>query len=225
MSSLMAKHDRLVSEKINKNTALKLRITECEKISGINQELKEAVLEIRKQNDAQKTTYQNLQDKVQQGGTNRIEGGLGENKLKELRNGWKQEQEEEKAKFSEVVKKQIQENTKVAVIEVIKEKESMVWDAVDKKKSFVIYGMREKKNPNKFTREREEREMAKMVIKRVQDSTHEFNQEVNEVVRLGRYTEGGKRPMKVKMRSQVAVEEKMAGNVSYPMMLITRKYG
>ncbi|MPC75079.1 hypothetical protein E2C01_069463 [Portunus trituberculatus] len=48
-----------------------------------------------------------------------------------------------------------------------------------------------------------------MVIRRVQDSTQEFEQEVEEVVRMGRYTEGGKRPMKVKMRSQVAVEEIM----------------
>ncbi|MPC95367.1 hypothetical protein E2C01_090574 [Portunus trituberculatus] len=87
--------------------------------------------------------------------------------------------------------------------------ESIVLDAVDKKKSFVVYG-REKKNPNKFTREREEREMAKMVTKRVQDSTQEFDQEVEEMVRLERYNEGGKRPMKVKMRSQVAVEEIMA---------------
>ncbi|MPD06470.1 hypothetical protein E2C01_102284 [Portunus trituberculatus] len=52
--------------------------------------------------------------------------------------------------------------------------------------------------------------MAKTVIKRVQDSTHEFDQEVEEVIRLGRYNEWSKRPMKVKMRSQVAVEEIMA---------------
>ncbi|MPC12742.1 hypothetical protein E2C01_005446 [Portunus trituberculatus] len=52
--------------------------------------------------------------------------------------------------------------------------------------------------------------MAKTVIKRVQDSTQEFDQEVEEVIRLGRYTEGGKRPMKVKMRSQVAIQEIMA---------------
>ncbi|MPC73981.1 hypothetical protein E2C01_068325 [Portunus trituberculatus] len=120
------------------------------------------------------------------------------------------EQEEEKVKFSEVVRRQIQENTKVAVLEVTKEKEDLVRDAVEKKKSFVIYGMREKKNPNKFTIEREEREMAKAVIKRVQESTQEFDQEVEEVIRLGRYSERGKRPMKVKMRFQVAVEEIMA---------------
>ncbi|MPC81295.1 hypothetical protein E2C01_075902 [Portunus trituberculatus] len=52
--------------------------------------------------------------------------------------------------------------------------------------------------------------MAKTVIKRVQDNTQEFDQEVKEVIRLGRYSEGGKRPMKVKMISQVAVDEIMA---------------
>ncbi|MPC94614.1 hypothetical protein E2C01_089791 [Portunus trituberculatus] len=68
MSSLMDKHDRLLTE----NTALKLRVAECENVSGISQELKEEILEIRNQNDALKTPYQNyesslksLQDKVQ----------------------------------------------------------------------------------------------------------------------------------------------------------------
>lgn len=172
ITSLMDKQDRLLAE----NTALKPRVTECEKVSEINQELKEEIVEIRKQNDVLKTTCQNyesslknLQDKVQHGITDRVEGGLGDNKLKELRNEWKQEQEEEKVKFSEVVRRQIQENTKVAIIEAIKEKEDLVRDAVDKKKSFVIYRMSKKKNPNKFTREHEEREMAKTVIKRVQE--------------------------------------------------------
>ncbi|MPC08236.1 hypothetical protein E2C01_000814 [Portunus trituberculatus] len=96
---------------------------------------------------------------------------------------------------------------KVTVIEVIKEKEYLVWDTVYKKKSFVIFGMKKKKNPNKFTRECE---LAKTVIKRVQDSTQELDQEMEEVIRLGRYSEGGKRPMKVRMIFQMAVEEIMA---------------
>ncbi|MPC38236.1 hypothetical protein E2C01_031742 [Portunus trituberculatus] len=41
------------------------------------------------------------------------------------------------------------------------------------------------------------------------DSTQELDQEVKEVIRLGRFSEGGKRPMKVSMRLQVAVEEIM----------------
>ncbi|MPC34460.1 hypothetical protein E2C01_027852 [Portunus trituberculatus] len=45
----------------------------------------------------------------------------------------------------------------------------------------MIFGIKEKKNPNKFTREREERELVKTVIKRVQDSTQEFDQEEDTV--------------------------------------------
>ncbi|MPC79261.1 hypothetical protein E2C01_073777 [Portunus trituberculatus] len=89
MSSLMDKQDQLLTE----NTALKLRVAECEKVSVINQVLKEEILEIRKQNDILKTTCQNYEsslksfrDKVQDGITDRAEGGLGDNKLKELRN-------------------------------------------------------------------------------------------------------------------------------------------
>ncbi|MPC81222.1 hypothetical protein E2C01_075829 [Portunus trituberculatus] len=40
-------------------------------------------------------------------------------------------------------------------------------------------------------RECEERELAKTIIKQVQDSTQELEQEVEEVIKLGRFTEGG----------------------------------
>ncbi|MPC57720.1 hypothetical protein E2C01_051707 [Portunus trituberculatus] len=213
ISSLMDKQDQLITE----NIELKLRLVECEKVSVINQGLKEEIQEIKKQIDVLKVTChdyescsRSLQVKVQNGIVNRGEGGLGENKLKELRNEWKQEQEEEKVKFSEIVKRQIQENTKVAVIEIIKEKEDLVGDTVDKKKSFMILGMKEKNHPNKFMRECVVRELARTVIKRVQDSAQELHQEVEEVIRLGIYSEGGRKPMKVRMKSQVAVEEIMA---------------
>ncbi|MPC79674.1 hypothetical protein E2C01_074211 [Portunus trituberculatus] len=45
MSSLMDKQDQLIME----NTDLKLRLTECEKVSANNQELKEDIQEIKKQ--------------------------------------------------------------------------------------------------------------------------------------------------------------------------------
>ncbi|MPC72074.1 hypothetical protein E2C01_066367 [Portunus trituberculatus] len=87
MLSLMDKQDRLTMEK----TGLKLRLVECEKISAINQGLKEEIQEIKKQNNVLKATCQDyesplrsLQVKVQDGIVDRAEGGLGENKLKEL---------------------------------------------------------------------------------------------------------------------------------------------
>ncbi|MPC52695.1 hypothetical protein E2C01_046571 [Portunus trituberculatus] len=87
MSSLMDKEDRLTME----NKELKLRLVECE-INAINQGLKE-IQEIKKQNDILNATCQdykgslrNLQVKVQDGIVDRVKGGLGENKLKELQN-------------------------------------------------------------------------------------------------------------------------------------------
>ncbi|MPC38118.1 hypothetical protein E2C01_031621 [Portunus trituberculatus] len=52
--------------------------------------------------------------------------------------------------------------------------------------------------------------LTKTVVKQAQDSTQELDQEVKEEIRLGKYSEGGRRPMKVRIRSQVAVEEIMA---------------
>ncbi|MPC49007.1 hypothetical protein E2C01_042795 [Portunus trituberculatus] len=87
MLSLMDKEEQLTTE----NTELKLRLVECEKVSAINQRFKEEIQEIKKQNCVLKTTCQDyesslrsLQVKVQDGIVDREEGGLGENKLKEL---------------------------------------------------------------------------------------------------------------------------------------------
>ncbi|MPC15974.1 hypothetical protein E2C01_008780 [Portunus trituberculatus] len=60
ISSLMDKQDQLLME----NTALKLRVAECEKVSAINQKLKEEILEIKKQNGVLKTTCQNYESSL-----------------------------------------------------------------------------------------------------------------------------------------------------------------
>ncbi|MPC68957.1 hypothetical protein E2C01_063170 [Portunus trituberculatus] len=79
----------------------------------------------------------------------------------------------------------------------------LVRDRVVKKKCALIFGMKGKKK----VCENEKTELAKTIIKQLQDSTLEGNKEVEEVIRLESFSEGGKRPMKVKMRSQMAVEE------------------
>ncbi|MPC78655.1 hypothetical protein E2C01_073149 [Portunus trituberculatus] len=63
----------------------------------------------------------------------------------------------------------------------------------------------------------------------VQDSTQEMEQEVvEEVIWLERFSEGGRRPMKVRMRSQMAVEEimirrgKLADDTEHKDIWITR---
>ncbi|MPC27933.1 hypothetical protein E2C01_021122 [Portunus trituberculatus] len=101
----MAKQDQLITE----NTELKLRLVKCKMVSAINQGLKEEIQELNKQNDVLKATchgyesfLRTFQVKVQDRNVDRAEGGLGENKLKELRNGWKQKQGEEKLNFQKL---------------------------------------------------------------------------------------------------------------------------
>ena len=78
-----------------------------------------------------------------------------------------------------MIKKQIQDKTKDMIIQIIKEKEDLVRDAVDRKKCIVIYGLQGKKNPNKYRMEREERGLVK-VIQKVQDDTQSLEHEVEE---------------------------------------------
>ena len=124
MSSILEKQEVLQKE----NNDLKDKISKCEQVREVNQEMKEAVDELRRENDGlkkkcdeYKETLQGLQEKVNEG-TDKVESGLGAIKLEEWKNAWKKEQDEEKVKFTEVVKKQIQEKTKDTVIKVFKEK-------------------------------------------------------------------------------------------------------
>ncbi|MPD06499.1 hypothetical protein E2C01_102313 [Portunus trituberculatus] len=66
--------------------------------------MKEEIQEIKKQNYILKATchdykdsLRSLQKKVQDGIEDKVENGMGENKLEELRNAWKHEQEEKKS--------------------------------------------------------------------------------------------------------------------------------
>ena len=92
----------------------------------------------------------------------------------------------------------------------------------------VIFGLQEK-NPVKFVREREEKELAKEIIEIVQDREQGLEKEVEEVHRIGRYNEGGIRPLTVKPRSQATVEEilartgKLAENTKYKNIWIKKE--
>ena len=50
----------------------------------------------------------------------------------------------------------------------------------------------------------------KAIIQTVQENNQELEKDVDETYRIGKYTEGGLRPLKVKMISQISVEEVLA---------------
>ena len=135
--------------------------------------------------------------------------------LSEKQNQWKVEREEEKASFKEILEQEIKNKTErsveKSVVKVIKEKEGLVRDTVEKKKCVVMFGVKEKVQPIWHIREKEEKTVAVGLVKEAQIEGSSVHEEIEEVVRIGKYTEGGQRPLKVKFRSQVAAEEIIAG--------------
>lgn len=230
VAGILEKQDQLIEE----NEKLKRKCGDLERTVQLNEEVKITLEELKKENSTLKVkcnkyeaALEGLREKVDTK-VETVEGAVSETKLEEMRKAWKKEQEDEKVNFAEVVKQQIQEKTKDAVIKVIKEKEDLVRDTVDKKKCLVFFGVQEKKNPVKFVREKEEKEVVKKLISVIQDEEQGLEKEIEEVYRLGKYSEGSKRPLKVKMRSQVGVEEilartgKLAGNSEYSQIWIKR---
>ena len=56
-------------------------------------------------------------------------------------------------------------------------------------------------------REKQERKAAVRVMKEVEQEDRSFVEETEEVTRIGRYAEGGSRPLRVKFQSQSAAED------------------
>ena len=135
-----------------------------------------------------------------------------ENKVREIKEEhkeWRKEKEEEKISFQEIMQSQSREKTDLTseIVKVIKQKESMVRDTVDKKKCIVIYGLKEETEPIRTKREKEQRMKVDDVVRNVQGEEDEWVNEIEEVHRLGKYKEGESRPLKVKFRAQSTAVE------------------
>lgn len=135
--------------------------------------------------------------------------------MDEKQNAWRVEQEKERIDFKNIMENQIkEENLTKAVVKVIKEKDHLVRETVDKRRCVVVFGLAEGTMPNRRVREEEERKVAVKVLGACQQDTQESQHmegEIEEVVRLGKFEEGKQRPMKIKLRSQSAAEQTLAG--------------
>ncbi len=120
---------------------------------------------------------------------------------------WKEEREQEKIDMTEIIRKQQEEHDKEMakkVVKIIKEKDNIVRDTVQKKMCLMVFGDKEKTISNKVLREREELQRAKEIIGKIVGD--ETDIQIEEVYRIGKYSEGGKRPMKIRLNTQAAAE-------------------
>ena len=103
------------------------RILKYDHIIETNKEMKKELGNIRKEYEDLKekcvsyeAKLEDLKEKVMDD-SEKNEQVCSDSKLAEVKNVWKKEREEEKARFAEIINKQ--DNTKDTVIQIIKEKE------------------------------------------------------------------------------------------------------
>merc|ERR1712035_228022 len=118
--------------------------------------------------------------------------------------------------FKNVMEKQLrEENITKEVVKIIKNKPSLVRDTVEKKKSVIVFGLSEETLPIRQERETCEKRVAKGVLTAVQgedDEAREICEEIEEVTRIGKFEEDKQRPMRIRLRLQVAAERLLAGS-------------
>ena len=125
--------------------------------------------------------------------------------------GWKKVQDEKEIDLRKIIgEQQVEQKEKLEqeMIKLIKKKENVIRSVVDKKKCTIVFGLEEKHNLIRYKREREETQNIKEVIQVLNDEEEEaLEKEIDEVQRIGKYKEGGKRPIRIKFKSQTAAME------------------
>lgn len=137
-----------------------------------------------------------------------------EEKMREVKSevkAWKEREQESKVNLHEVIKEQLNERDEdiaKKMVGVLKNKEQLVREIAEKKKSVIIFGMKENKVTYRPRREREELRSVRDLLKNLNDQERQnLEEEVEEILRLGPYKEGISRPVKVVLKSQNATEE------------------
>lgn len=96
------------------------------------------------------------------------------------------------------------------VVNVLKTSGNVVRDMAEQKKCVVVFGVKEEKTPDKIIRERYEINKIKCILNSLGEEW--LQDEVEEIVRLGKFEEGKSRPVKVRLYSQAAAEGILANS-------------
>ena len=130
-------------------------------------------------------------------------------KIKSDQEGWRnsQDRQVDLKKIIQEQQEEQRENLEKVVIKVMKSKEEVLRNVVDKKKCAIVFGMTEKHTPIRSIRQKEESMKIKELIKVLNEESEDLEEEIDEIKRMGKYTEGGKRPVRIKFKSQTTATE------------------
>ena len=164
----------------------------------------EVIEKLKTENVMLKKRLDNKDDEVRQQKEN-IE------KLQHDQSGWRKVQKDSETDLRKIIKDQQQEQKEQLekeMIKVLKKKEDVIRGVIDKKKCAIVFGLKEEHNPVRSKREKDELQNIKKLIKVFNEEEEEaIEKEIDEVGRIGKYKEGGKRPVRIKFKSQTAAGE------------------
>ena len=198
-------------------------------IQSLKKELRKAYLMNNELAEENKTLREQLKEDAEEVKKCREEVKSSVRVVKEQQKTWAITQQENAESFKKILEsqKKAKEDIKSNVVSVIKEKEKLVRDTVDKVKCVVIFGIKEEKNVNRLEREQKEKEKVNEVLKEVIDENQPMGM-VEEVYRIGKFEEGKYRPIKIKFTTQARAEEvisnapKLAGKEKFKKVWINR---
>lgn len=171
---------------------------ELRKAYIMTSELEEENIELKKQLKKEAEEVKKCKDEIK----NSV------NKVQEQHTVWTKTQKENEVSMKKILENQQKANVdiKEKVVKVIKEKERLVRDTVDKVKCVVIFGVREDKETNRLERDSQEKVKVKGVLNEILEDDQTMNT-VEEFHRIGKYQEGKDRPLKIKFVTQAKAEE------------------
>ena len=135
--------------------------------------------------------------------------------LEKKQSEWIKESEvkgESLRKIIEDQQKEKEQGIKEKVISVIKEKQKLVRDTVDKIKCVVIFGVKEEKIVSRLDREEKEKEEIHKILTEVTEEPGQAANLIEEFYRIGKFEEGKDRPLRIKFATQVQAEEVINGS-------------
>ena len=204
--SIEEKLDRVIEENAAFKKEIYVLTKENHDLLKAKVEMEKENLLLKKQCDEMKTKILEMEKKITEGDLGKKEClNLIDTRMNEVRN----ENQEVQKSFKEIMKKQEEENKVISqreMVKALKENEYVVRDIAEKKKCVIITGLSEETNRNWQDRRDKENNRIKYLLNKISDGDDSLYTEVEESVRLGSYEEGKNRPLKLKLKSQVATE-------------------
>lgn len=204
--SIEEKLDRVLAENDSFKKEIYLLMIANKELLKEKVEMEKENQQLRKQCEEMKAKLLEMEMKISEGDLRKEEClNLIDTRMKEVNH----EHLEVQRSFREIVKKQEEENkgiTQREMVKALKENEYVVRDIAEKKKCVIIIGLREETNRNWQDRRDKENDRIKSLLNKISVEEEDLYAEVEESVRLGAFEEGKNRPLKLKLKSQVAAE-------------------